>query len=331
MNFATQATGAVIGVVVIGRNEGERLRRCLAALQPTGCAVVYVDSGSTDGSVAMARAQGVEVVELDMGLPFTAARARNAGFERLVQAMPALEFVQFIDGDCELIDGWLAAAQGFLQAHPDVACVCGRLRERHPEHSVFNRLCAIEWDRPAGETTACGGIAMMRAGVLRTVGGFRPQMTAGEEPELCLRMRAVGHRVWRLDHDMAWHDAAIMHLSQWWRRAMRGGYATAEGVVLHGNHPLAGYRRKLRQTMIWGLLLPLAALGLAPFSSWALLLLALYPLKWARMAWRAEDRHAGRWLSAAFTLLAGFAEAAGVIKYWFTKRSQGTVRAIEYK
>lgn len=320
-----------IGVVVIGRNEGERLRRCLAALQPTGCAVVYVDSGSTDGSVAMARGQGVEVVELDMRVPFTAARARNAGFDRLMQVRPALEFVQFIDGDCELIDGWLAAALAFLHDQPAVACVCGTLRERHPEHSLFNQLCAMEWDRPAGETTACGGIAMMRAGAFRDAGGFRAEMTAGEEPELCLRLRSAGHRVWRIGHDMAWHDAAITHLSQWWRRAMRGGYATAEGVALHGDHPLAGYRRKRRQTMIWGLLLPLAAVALSPFSGWALLLFALYPLKWLRMALRADTRHAGRWLSSGFTLLAGFAEAAGIIKYGLQKRSHGNVRAIEYK
>ena len=56
---------STIGVVVIGRNEGERLRRCLESLGPHLAATVYVDSGSADGSVALARSLGAETVELD--------------------------------------------------------------------------------------------------------------------------------------------------------------------------------------------------------------------------------------------------------------------------
>jgi hypothetical protein len=39
-----------IGIVVIGRNEGDRLTRCLQSLQMENLPVIYVDSGSTDGS-----------------------------------------------------------------------------------------------------------------------------------------------------------------------------------------------------------------------------------------------------------------------------------------
>src|SRR4051812_26981123 len=99
-------TGSV-GVVAIGRNEGERLRRCIDGLVGRGVSIVYVDSGSTDDSNAMARSREVEVVELDMSRPFTAARARNAGFERLSRINPGVRFVQFLDGDCEIADGWL--------------------------------------------------------------------------------------------------------------------------------------------------------------------------------------------------------------------------------
>jgi len=48
-----------IDAVVIGRNEGERLVACLASLGGEIRRAVYVDSGSTDGSVAAARAAGV--------------------------------------------------------------------------------------------------------------------------------------------------------------------------------------------------------------------------------------------------------------------------------
>jgi glycosyltransferase involved in cell wall biosynthesis len=68
------------GLVAIGRNEGERLRRCLISAQGVYDHVVYVDSGSSDDSVALAESFGAVVVVLDTARPFTAARARNAGF-----------------------------------------------------------------------------------------------------------------------------------------------------------------------------------------------------------------------------------------------------------
>src|SRR5438270_7605806 len=84
-----------VGVVAIGRNEGERLRACLVSARRDCAAVVYVDSGSSDDSVALARPLGVHVVELDLSTPFTAARARNEGFARLQQVEPDRDFVQF--------------------------------------------------------------------------------------------------------------------------------------------------------------------------------------------------------------------------------------------
>src|SRR5262245_4001014 len=134
-----EADSVQFGAVAIGRNEGERLRRCLDSLSAAP-AVVYVDSSSTDGSPELARHLGAEVVELDMRLPFTAARARNAGFKRLAELAPHMALVQFVDGDCELYPGWPSTALAFLEANPGVAAVAGRLRERHPESSVYNWL-----------------------------------------------------------------------------------------------------------------------------------------------------------------------------------------------
>src|SRR5215475_745807 len=123
------------GIVVIGRNEGKRLQRCLRSA-PVGTAVVYVDSGSTDGSGQWAREQGTDVIELDVSVPFTAARARNAGFRRLKEIAPDLLYVQFVDGDCELEKNWLKSAVSFIDLHADVGIVCGRRRERHPDRSI---------------------------------------------------------------------------------------------------------------------------------------------------------------------------------------------------
>ncbi|MGO9359220.1 MAG: glycosyltransferase family 2 protein, partial [Xanthobacteraceae bacterium] len=203
---------------MIGRNEGQRLERCLqstAAASP----VVYVDSGSKDGSREWARDFGAKVINLDLTRPFTAARARNAGFDSLEKLAPDCRYVQFIDGDCEMVGGWPADAISFLEAHPDVAAVAGRRRERFPDRSIYNWLCDCEWAGPAGETTAFGGDVMMRRAALEAVSGYRDDMIAGEEPELGVRLRAVGWKIWRLEREMTLHDAGMTRFAQWWRRS----------------------------------------------------------------------------------------------------------------
>lgn len=195
-----------IGVVAIGRNEGNRLKECLLSVLGEGITVVYVDSGSTDGSVALARSLNVHVVELDLSIGFTAARARNAGFEHLLQVNPSIEFVQFVDGDCRVVQGWLQRAANEMVAHPEVVVVCGRRREEFPQNSIYNRLCDIEWDTPVGEAKACGGDAMMRVSALKQVGGFNPSLIAGEEPELCVRLRQNGGKIMRINAEMTCHS-----------------------------------------------------------------------------------------------------------------------------
>ena len=224
------------GVVAIGRNEGERLRWCLKSV-PAGIAVVYVDSGSTDGSAQWARDRGTDVIELDMNVAFTAARARNAGFRRLKELAPGLLYVQFVDGDCKLEENWLDHAASFLKSHDNVGVVCGRRRERFPEKSVYNWLCDREWERPTGEVQACGGDAMMRISAFEAVGGYRDDLIAGEEPELCVRLRGAGWRIFQLERPMTLHDAAMTRIGQWWRRNQRSGYAFAQGAYLHGRCP----------------------------------------------------------------------------------------------
>ncbi|MBC7172600.1 MAG: glycosyltransferase family 2 protein, partial [Polyangiaceae bacterium] len=194
-----------VGCVVIGRNEGPRLDRCLRSLLDHTAHVIYVDSGSTDGSVALAERLGADVVELDLSRPFTAARARNAGFDALRERWTEVAFVQFVDGDCEVVRGWLDAARKRLEERPELAVVCGRRRERHPEASIYNRLCDMEWDTPVGDALACGGDAMMRVEAFEKAGGFNPDVIAGEEPELCLRLRMLGYRIERIAHDMTLH------------------------------------------------------------------------------------------------------------------------------
>ncbi|MGY3560529.1 GT2 family glycosyltransferase [Bradyrhizobium sp. USDA 4463] len=319
------------GIVAIGRNEGERLKRCLMSARQAAM-LVYVDSGSSDGSVAWARAQGIDVVELDTSAGFTAARARNAGFRRLKQLAPELQLVQFVDGDCELAEGWLGAAIDFLAREPQATAVFGRLRERFPDRSIYNRLCDEEWGGPAGQVKYCGGNAMMRASALDKAGGYRDDLIAGEEPELCVRLRRDGGTVWRIGHAMGFHDANILHFSQWWRRRKRSGYAFGEGSHIHGRPPENHWVWESRRAWLWGIWLPLACvLAVIAFGAAGLLLLLIYPLQLLRRIPRQPGDLPTRIQFAALELLGRFAEGAGQLRFTADRLLRSRGRIIDYK
>jgi glycosyltransferase involved in cell wall biosynthesis len=326
-------TQANLAVVVIGRNEGERLRTCLASAKrsPACTTVVYVDSGSTDQSVTLAQDLGCEVVTLDLTQPFTAARARMEGFERALQIAPNVDYVQFVDGDCELVAQWMETAVDFLQQHSDAAAACGRRRERYPERSIFNQLCDMEWNSKIGNTRYCGGDVVLRVQALREVGGYRVDLIAGEEPELCVRLRAKGWSIWRLDHEMTLHDAAMTRFSQWWTRSKRAGYAFAQGAALHGAPPELHWVKEVRSATVWGLCIPALVLVLALLNPLFLLLLLVYPLQVVRIALGSELTGAIALWRAGFLVLGKFAEAHGSLTFWANTWRRKTTKLIEYK
>ena len=325
------------GIVIIGRNEGERLRRCLASLPHDGTRV-YVDSGSTDGSQDHARALGVTVVDLDRTVGFTAARARNAGLAVIRQGAVMPEFVQMIDGDCTLDPQWMGKAVAALQAEPGLAVVFGRRRERFPEASLYNKQCDDEWNVPVGYVASCGGDAMFRLAALLAVGGYNPDLIAGEEPDLCLRLSREGWTIKRIDAEMSLHDAALLHFSQWWRRARRSGHAYAEHVWRHGKMSIPSWRRQLSSIVLWALAIPLVVAGLlfAPLLGFptgfiALAVLALYPVQLGRIALRRRKNGRPDFAYAALIVVGKFAEMGGVARFYVNHVRGYAPRLIEYK
>jgi len=275
----------MIGVVIIGRNEGQRLFACLNSLQNVE-RIVYVDSGSTDNSVQAAQQHNAFVVELDTTIPFTAARARNHGARKLLELFPELQFVQFIDGDCELQPGWLHQAKKFLKQNETFAIVCGRRRERYPAASVYNQLCDIEWNTSVGKTDSCGGDAMIRVTAFNSVGGYRDSMIAGEEPEMCFRLRQLGWEIMRLDVEMTMHDVAMSKFSQWWKRNIRTGYAYAESYFLHGHSNEVFRGKELKSIITWAVIIPLLILTLSIVNLIFLIVILIYPIQLIRLTFR---------------------------------------------
>lgn len=320
-----------VGVVAIGRNEGARLVRCFESLPAGLGGIVYVDSGSTDDSVRESRRRGIDVVDLDVSTPFTAARARNAGLERLRRVDPGVEFVQFVDGDCELVPGWVETAARALAGDPGIAAVCGRLRERSRDASVYNLLCDLEWELEVGDIFACGGNSMMRVAALERAGGFDRALIAGEEPELCVRLRAQGFRIVGLSAEMALHDAAMTRFGQWWKRSTRTGYGYAELGEMHAGL----WRRERRSIIVWGAVLPaLAAAAVAAAGATGLAVLLVFPAQAARIArrrWSRGDHLRDAALYGAFCVIAKAPEVQGIARYWWTRWRGARGGLIEYK
>ncbi len=321
-----------IAVVVIGRNEGERLKRCLASLSGLAQTIVYVDSGSSDDSVLLAQSMGVNTIALDMSKPFTAARGRNEGYREALRLNANIDYIQFVDGDTEVASQWMAEAKHFLMQNTRVGAVFGRRRERNPEASVYNRLCDIEWNVPVGVVRYCGGDVMVRRVSFDEVNGYDQSLIAGEEPDLSVRLRHKHWAIHRIDAEMTLHDAAITQFGQWWTRTVRSGYAFAQGAFRYGAAPEYHWVRESWRAAIWGLVLPLATVFLAAvFTPKFLWLLGAYPAQVLRLVIIREGTWRSRLLRAAFYTLARFPEAVGLVKFHGMRLLGRSSTIIEYK
>ena len=326
-----------MGVVVIGRNEGARLRACLESIAEYAAHAVYVDSGSRDDSIAIAAGFGVDIVALDSSRPFSAGRARNEGFARLLAKAPSVRFVQFVDGDCVIAPGWICAGARTLAARPECAAVMGVLVERRAGASIYSRLCAMEWRRSPGDLENCAylsGISMVRTQVFRELGGFRPEVIAGQDTELGVRMALAGHAITVIEDSMASHDADMTTFRQWWRRAVRAGHAIGQRFDIHGRSALRDCARERNSTLLWGVALPVAILIAAyPSRGASLWLLAAYPALGVRV-WKARrrlgDSFSDALLYAGAIVVGKFANALGLIRFLLNKR-RGRYRIIEWK
>lgn len=313
---------AHVGVVVIGRNEGQHLVRALGSVGTQAGAAAYADSDSTDDSVTLVRERFPQVAVVEMKpdvRPLSPSRGRNEGYAALRERLPAMRYVQFLDGDCELDPRWLGTAALYLRDHPNVGVVAGRLRERDRERNAFHRLADMEWDQPPGEVNDMGGIMMVRTEVWDLVGGQNPDIPAAEERELCWRVIDAGYKVMRLADDMALHDIDMASVMEWWTRSVRTGHAYAQGYWVHRDR---WHLKHLLSYVAYGAALPGVALGGAPLTlGMSLGLLAAYPRLWKKVEegrrQRGDAPEDAR-LYAAAAVAGKVAGAVGVAKF-FTK------------
>lgn len=312
-----------VGAVVIGRNEGDRLRACLESVLPQMPSTVYVDSGSTDGSAALARGMGAQSIEMSAAQKFTAARGRNAGWKRILGRNPDVQYVQFVDGDCVLDPSWVDSALAEFAGRPATAIIFGHVRETRPRRNIYHRLAALEWDTPTGTAKYCGGIAMIRVSALAQVHGFRDDLAGGEEPELCVRLRQAGWSILKLDREMASHDCDIDSFGKWWRRSVRNGFSYAEGAALHGAFPERHWVKETRSIWFWGIAIPLIGLCLIwPTRGISVaVMIAMYLALAGRITINrlltGKYSFADALLYALFCVVGKWPQAVGMCRYYF--------------
>ncbi len=296
-------TNPLISVVVIGRNEGQRLVGCLESIRETllpegvdsqdSIELIYVDSDSADGSPANAEKCGARLIQVYPERP-SAALGRNAGWREA-----SGEFVLFLDGDTTLHPRFLAAAIKEMEDRR-VAIVWGHRREIHPRSSVYNRVLDLDWIYAPGPSEFCGGDALVRRSVLEAVDGFDETLIAGEEPEMCRRIRERGHTILHIDQSMTGHDLAVRHFAQYWRRAYRAGHAYAEIAERFRGTEMPLWEEDVRRNLVRGVVLLLTPLvgaalsvvfgSLIPILSAILLLLLLSMRSALKARWKSQDQ-----------------------------------------
>jgi glycosyltransferase involved in cell wall biosynthesis len=326
-----------LSIVVVGRNEGQRLALCLESIrQVRGVAlgeVIYVDSDSTDGSPELAASYAATVIVVRPERP-TAAIGRNSGWRRA-----ASDLILFLDGDTVLHPDFARAACDALAREPSLAAVWGHRREIHPEASIYNRVLDLDWVYPPGLAEFCGGDVLMRRKVLVETGGFDESLIAGEEPELCRRIRARGYGILHIDCPMTGHDLQIMRWRQYWKRATRAGHAYAEVAerFRSSDDPFwsSDRRRNLIRGSFWVVSLAAAIaagvfFGVLPLALWLALLLLLS----ARSAWKARWKRATPGVLLLYGLHSHLQQLpifVGQLQYELGKRRKRAQRLIEYK
>lgn len=319
-----------ISVVIIGINVERYIGNCIRAVQNQHydrdkIQIIYVDGGSSDHSVDIAGSfSQVEIICLDNPHP-TPGRGRNAGF-----AVAKAPLVQFLDADSYVHPSWMKTAAAHIK--DNVAAVWGGLEERYPEKNIFHVVGNLEWQESARQnyqqggkrlTRYFGGNVLVRADAIAQAGGFDETLVAGEDPDMSYRVRQNGWHILRISDEMVSHDLNMNSWRQYFRRAMRSGYAYAEIGLRYRRHVEKLYFREfLRIILRTILILPLMVLGLFPavtlFALGMIVFLIFRPFMRIAEYKRSHDISWGRAAAYATHLsLAIFPQFAGILRYFY--------------
>jgi glycosyltransferase involved in cell wall biosynthesis len=331
-------TCPIVSIVIIGRNEGQRLIDCLKSIKkndftPELLEVIYVDSNSTDNSKEQAKLLGAAVFSVNSAQP-TAALARNIGWQN-----SKAPYVLFLDGDTILDPSFLQKAVKEF-SDPKIAVVFGNRREINPKHTIYNRILDLDWIFPTGYTDFCGGDALIRRSVLLEINGYDPKLIAGEEPEMCRRIREKGYLVLHIDHAMTSHNLAMKTSKQYLLRAIRTGYAYAKLSEKFKNTSIPLWKKESENNIIRGvffisltllsIVLTITFQSFFVLISFTGLLIALTVRTAFKFRWKSDDYYT-LFLYSFHSHFQQIPILIGQVTYWREHFSGKRRNLIEYK
>ena len=262
-----------------------------------------------------------------------AAKARNLGWTRARG-----EFILFLDGDTQLDPDFVARALQTLE-DPVLCAAWGHRRESDPGQSIYTRVLDLDWVYPVGRTQYFGGDVLVRRTALASVDGFDPTLKAGEEPEMCARLRAAGWQIEHIDAPMTRHDLAVNTLRAYWLRAYRSGIAYAEVAdrMKRRNDPM--WQREALRDFVHGILLialPFVFLLTLFCSLWltALLCAAVGAVLYRtvlRCRWKAPEDPVLCWEYAVHAYLQKVPALFGQLEWRRANRASDEIALVDYK
>jgi glycosyltransferase involved in cell wall biosynthesis len=244
-----------LAVVIITKNLEWNIVRLLDSVYegfPDVKQVVLADSASTDGTVALARAypRDVKICLLSGDQRLTASAGRYVG-----QHNSDSEFILFLDGDVELLPGFIESAASVLRSNKDIGAVGGRLIDvPKSERPADEDLPLVAKDSFEDSDHVNGAGAVYRRSALEAADSFSVRVFSDEEPALAVRLQHAGYRVVRLDRSSVLHYTDPVH-------------DVATLLKRRGRNLFIGYGQNIRQFMGTGMLgdyLKVRGYGIAP-------------------------------------------------------------------
>jgi hypothetical protein len=201
-----------VSIVIIGRNEERGIAKCieaakLAAAQIGGAELLFVDSASTDETVAIVKSLGVCVISLDPSLKLSPSAGRYAGSLRANG-----EFILFIDADTHVYTDFLPTALARLKTDPKLAGLNGRIDDLNEKGEMVEGF-ETRADGPVRVKWLRGPCCLFRRDALLSVGSFNPHLAVEEEAELGLRLCSAGWALELIPVPMGCHTRCFHHRS----------------------------------------------------------------------------------------------------------------------
>lgn len=288
-----------VTIIIKALNEEKHIRAAtesaLVAVQAVGGEVVLADSCSSDATVTLASAYPIRIVQLADSAERCCGVGPQLGYQHALG-----EFIYILDGDMEMLPDFLPPALDFLEAHPDVAGVGGRVVEMNTTALEF--VARAERERAAkrqGEVDRLDMGGLYRRAAIEQVGYLSNRnLHSYEEFDLAARLRVQGWKLWRLDVNSVHHYGHDLPSYRLLMRRWRSRYICGLGEMLRAawgqpHLPLVlSSVRELRlylAVLLWWTALAMILLAPMP-AAWtaaAFLLLAVAPF--VLMAWRKRS------------------------------------------